>query len=250
MLFALIGGGAVALISLIGVFIYHRQSFETKAHNFILPIGVGVFLGIVFFELIPETLEASITLGPISVVVGFLGFYLISLLFETYHHHHDKSDDCHHSRKGATKLLIGDALHNASDGVVIASAFMVDPWLGLVTTIGIALHEIPQEIVEFGILLHAGYTKKKAAILNLVSASSVFVGIFATYLFTEILSAPLYLLTGLAAGNLLYIAAADFIPELRVTHYDHALRTFLLTCVGVVFICLLRFGLDPVFSFH
>lgn len=233
-----IAGIAVALLSLLGTFFFGRSGHLTGSHRFILPTAVGVFLGIVFFELIPETLEASPEWGPLAIVFGYLSFYLLSHLLETYHHHHfDHHDAC--MKNGARKLLIGDAVHNLADGIVIASAFMINPTLGVLTTLGIALHEIPQEIAEFGVLMQSGYTRKRALFLNFLSASSVLFGILITYFFAETFSESLFILTGIAAGNLLYIATADLIPELRHSHKDHFGKTFLATILGVVAIALL-----------
>lgn len=235
---AIIASIAIALLSLTGVFFFGKSGHMTGTHRFILPAAVGVFLGIIFFELIPETLEASHEWGPVAIVAGFLGFYLLSYILDTYHHHHfDEHDAC--QGNGARRLLIGDGIHNFADGIVIASAFMIDPAVGILTAIGIALHEIPQEIAEFSVLLHSGYSKKKAALYNLLSASTVILGTLATLLFSEFFEPHIFILTGIAAGNLLYIATADLIPELRETHKDHFLYTFMATIIGVIGIAVL-----------
>ena len=222
----------IALLSLTGVFFVSERGNQMNTHKIILPTAVGIFLGVVFFELIPETIEASHVWGPIAILVGYLGFYILSHILETYHHHHTDADDAC-QKNGAQKLLIGDAIHNIADGIVIATAFMVDPSLGILTTIGVALHEIPQEIAEFGVLMHAGYTKSRALILNLISASSVVLGAILAYLFSAQLEAGLFILTGIAAGNLLYIATADLIPELRASHRDHFYPSLIATLIGI-----------------
>lgn len=235
MISALIGAFGVACISLISVFFFGTRGKLSGAHKLILPVAVGVFLGIVFFELVPETFEASETWGGVAIMFGFLGFYLLSHFLDTFHHHHtDSHDEC--SKNGAQKLLVGDAIHNFADGIVIASAFMINPVAGILTTIGIALHEIPQEIAEFGVLLQSGYTRSQATRYNFISALSVLIGVCATYLFASALDTYLFILTGIAAGNLLYIATADLIPELRHSHRDHFFKTFFATLCGVVVI--------------
>ncbi len=234
-IYMFLAGLCVALLSLIGALFFGKKTNITLTHRFILPVAVGVFLGIVFFELIPETLEASETWGPITILIGFLGFYLLSHFLDTFHHHHsDAHDSC--VTNVARKLLIGDAIHNFADGVVIASAFMINPFVGVLTTIGIALNEIPQEIAEFGVLLQSGYTRKTAMFYNFLSALSVVLGVSLTYIFAETMSAYLFILTGVAAGNLLYIATTDLIPELRESHRDHFYKTFIATIIGVVMI--------------
>lgn len=237
---ALIAAALIASLSLIGVFFFGKSGYLTGTHRYILPVAVGVFLGIVFFELIPETLEASHDFGPIAIIIGFLGFYLLSHILETYHHHHHDNDEHDHcARSGARMLLMGDAIHNFADGIVIATAFMVNPVVGIAATLGIALHEIPQEIAEFGVLIQSGYTKKNALLLNALSASTSVVGVLLTYLFAQSLGTFSFILTGITAGNLLYIATADFIPELRHSHRDHFARTFVATVCGVIVIALL-----------
>ncbi len=235
MTLALVAALAVAALSLIGALFFHEKVNTERLHRFILPTAVGIFLGVVFFELLPETFHASESLGAIFVLAGFLGFYLLSHFLDTYHHHHsDAHDAC--AQGGARRLLIGDAVHNLADGVVIATSFMVNPALGLLTTVGIALHEIPQEIAEYAVLRAAQYSQKKALLLNFLSATTVIVGVLLTYLLGEFLHDYLFVLLGIAAGNLLYIATADLIPELRHSHRDHFFKTFGATLAGVILI--------------
>ncbi len=235
MLYALIGSIGIMFIALIGALFFRNTLNTERLHRFVLPIAVGVFLGVVFFELIPETLNASEFFGAVTILIGFLGFYLLSHFLDTYHHHHegDHGSCAHH---GARKLLIGDAIHNLADGVVIAISFMVNPLIGVATTVGIALHEIPQEIAEYAILRSAGYTLKRALLLNTLSASTVVLGVILTYLVGAGLENYLFVLTGIAAGNLLYIATTDLIPELRHSHRDHFAKTFFATLLGVILI--------------
>jgi zinc and cadmium transporter len=201
-----------------------------------LPLAVGVFIGVVFFELIPETLAHSGTWGPLAIVVGFLGFYALSHIIRAYHHHHDSDCNGCLDRGSAKLLLIGDAVHNFTDGIVIAAAFAINPAVGILATIGIALHEIPQEIAEFSVLVQSGYSRTRALAYNFLSASSVILGTVVAYLFAQSFEAFAFILTGIAAGNLLYIAAADLIPELRESHKEHFLRSFAVTLLGVFLI--------------
>jgi len=234
---AFIAAGCIALLSLIGVFFFGKSGHLRGSHRFIVPVAIGVFLGVIFFELIPETLEGSHFYGSIAIAAGFLSFYLLSHFLRTYHHHHGDDhgahDECENTR-GASMLLIGDAVHNIADGVVIASSFLLNPVVGVAVTVGIALHEIPQEIAEYGVLISAGYSKKKALMLNFLSASSIFVGVLLSSLFIS-LGDYIWVLTGLAAGNLLYIAASDMIPELNhTTKKSHFMLTFISTLVGLI----------------
>lgn len=230
-----IAAGCVAALSLIGVLFFGRSGHLKGTHRFIVPVAIGVFLGVIFFELIPETLEASEFYGSVAIVAGFLSFYILSHFLKTYHHHHDDHahDECE-NKKGASLLLIGDAIHNIADGVVIASAFLINPAVGIAATVGIALHEIPQEIAEYGVLIHAGYSKKKALLMNFLSALSILLGVAISAVFMSF-GDYIWVLTGLAAGNLLYIAASDMIPELQGhAHKKHFMKTFLSTLLGLI----------------
>lgn len=237
----ILSAGAISLLSLVGVFFFGKTGHVTGTHRFIVPFAIGAFLAITFFELIPETLHGSESFGAIAIVAGFLMFYLLSNILQTYHHHHD--DHGHHDHCGATKvsaimLLWGDAVHNFTDGIVIASAFIVNPAVGFVTTLGIALHEIPQEIAEYGVLLKAGYSRKKALLLNFISALGVIVGAMVSISFIAFFSEYIWILTGVAAGNLLYIASSDLLPGVHTESHKSGtfIPAFIATLLGVVII--------------
>jgi zinc and cadmium transporter len=208
----------VALISVVGVVAFGHDKRLIGVERFVVPVAVGVFLSLVLSELIPETIEASPEWGAAVVMVGFLAFYILAhKLHQKYHH---EADDC--DRKGAAALvLVGDGVHNFADGIVLGSAFLIDPSVGVATAIGLALHEVPQEIVEFGILLRAGYTRLQAVLLNLLSASSVVLGTVVVVLLSEHVAEYVWILVGLAAGNLLFLAASDLLPRIHgnLTHY-------------------------------
>lgn len=235
MLDPFIASAVVALCSLAGIVFFKDTNYARSAHRFVLPFAVGVFLTIVFLELVPETLAGSASYGSFAILFGFFAFYYIAHLLTTYHHHHDKHHDgCVGS--GARTLLIGDAIHNVADGVVITSAFLISPALGLATTIGVILHELPQEIAEYGVLVASGYSRQRALTLNFLSATSIFIGTILILLFASYIETYVWVLTGIAAGNLLYIATSDLIPELRESHREHFYKIFLTALAGVCFI--------------
>tara|TARA_B100000745_G_C20145291_1_gene392705 strand:- start:1068 stop:1913 length:846 start_codon:yes stop_codon:yes gene_type:complete len=230
---------AIALLSLVGMFFFGEKGHLTGTHRFIVPFAVGAFLAITFFELIPETLAASEFYGSVAIIGGFLLFYLVSNILHTYHHHQpcqDEQDQCSATRVTALLLLCGDFVHNITDGIVIASAFLVNPTVGWVTALGVALHEIPQEIAEFGVLRSAGYSRTRAAVLNFISASGVFVGALGVVVFAAYFSEYLWVLLGVAAGNLLYIAASDLLPGIHRESHVHGtfIGAFVATLLGVV----------------
>jgi zinc and cadmium transporter len=208
----------IALTSVIGVAAFGHDKRLIGAERFVVPVAVGVFLSLVLSELIPETIEASPEWGATVVMVGFLAFYILA--HKLHQKYHDEAEDC--DRKGAAALvLIGDGIHNFADGIVLGGAFLIDPAVGVATAIGLALHEVPQEIVEFGILLRAGYTRLQAVLLNLVSASTVVLGTAVVILLSEHISEYVWILVGLAAGNLLFLAASDLLPRIHgnLAHY-------------------------------
>lgn len=229
---ALLAAGGVALCSLIGALFFGNSRNLEGAERYVIPAAVGVFLSLVLFELIPETLEANHTWGGVAVAGGFVLFYVLSYELHRYFHTHEADDKhCHH--KGAANLLlIGDAIHNLADGVILGSAFLIDPTLGVAVAIGLALHEIPQEIVEFGVLVRGGYSRFEAAWRNLISASTIIIGTALTILLSSAAEEYIWIITGIAAGNLLYIAATDLLPRVHGTLRGY--QSFWLTLIALV----------------
>ena len=209
----LLAASLITLISLTGVFFFRNNTKLQGTQRFVVPIAVGVFLSLVLFELIPETLELSPEFGGIAVAFGFISFYVLA----NYLHkkfHCLEVEDC--DRKGAaTLLLIGDSIHNLADGVVLGGAFLIDPAVGVTTAIGLALHEIPHEIVEFGVLTRAGYSKRKAMFYNFLSASTIILGTLLIIIISEHAEEYIWIITGVAAGNLLFLAASDLLPRIH-----------------------------------
>jgi len=211
----LIAAVLVALVSLVGVFFFGNARL-IGAQRYVVPVAVGVFLSLVLFELIPETLADAPMYGGIAIAVGFIAFYILSgMLHKRFHCHAESPEDNCERKESATLLLVGDAIHNMADGVILGSAFLIDPGVGFAVAIGLALHEIPQEIVEFGVLVRAGYSRTRAALLNLLSASSIVLGTLFILLVAEHAGEYIWLLTGIAAGNLLYLAASDLLPRIH-----------------------------------
>lgn len=236
MYLALLAAVVITLLSVVGAFFFGTHGKLRGTHRFVLPLSIGVLLGVVFFELIPEALHEAETYGSAAIVAGFLGFYLLSHKLRTYHHHHDKEcNECVHPAS-AKLVLMGDAVHNFADGIVIASAFAINPAVGVATALGIALHEIPQEIAEFSILIGSGLSRGAAIARNMLSASIVIVGVLFTSLLFSFSETLVGVLIGVAAGNLLYIAATDLLPELDREHAKrgHFWQVFSSVLVGLV----------------
>lgn len=215
-IFSLIGG----LFSLIGGFllISNKKTANSLA-VYATPFSAGALIAAVFLDLLPEAVNEqnnqSVFLACLSGIVIF--FYLERFLHWFHHHHgHDENKGFH--KRPASLIIIGDTLHNALDGVVIAAAFLINVPAGIVTTIAIAAHEIPQEIGDFGLLLARGFSRKKVIIINIISAlATTLVAIF-TYSLGTTDNLPLGILIGLSAGFLLYIAMSDLIPTIHETN--------------------------------
>jgi len=231
---ALVASLLIALISLIGVFFFGQDKRLVGLERFVIPVAVGVFLSLVLFELIPETVSAAPEFGGIVVAIGFLAFYILASVLHKKHHHL-AADDCD-NKGAATLLLIGDGIHNLADGFILGGAFLIDPTIGVATAIGLALHELPQEIVEFGVLIRAGYTRKEAALRNALSASSIVAGTIFVLLIAEHAEEYVWILTGFAAGNLLFLAASDLLPRIHggLREYGSVWRSTLAIIIGFV----------------
>jgi zinc and cadmium transporter len=208
--FSLIGG----VFSLIGglLLLSRKKSAEALA-KYATPFAAGALLAAVFLDLLQEGLhEAEPNTVLIATVIGILLFFFAERALHWFHHHHQ--------HKGApdptTGLIVaGDTIHNALDGVAIAAAFLVSVPTGIVTTIAVAAHEIPQEIGDFGLLLHKGMARRKVLMVNILSAVATTVMAVTTFALGSADNLPLGVLLGLSAGFLLYIAMSDIIPEIH-----------------------------------
>jgi zinc and cadmium transporter len=231
----------ISLVSFSGAVLFiWREKAINKYLILFVALAAGSLLGTAFFHLIPESVElyentevyheADIVpetnaqadaahedehnhffLPSYFILLGILLFYVIEK-FIHWHHHHDI--DCHkHSLSSLS--LIGDGLHNFLDGALIAAAFFVDIRLGIVTTIAIALHEIPQEIGNLAILLHSGMNKFKALLWNFLTALTSVLGAVLMYFFIDSLESSIPLIIALTAGTFIYLSLADIIPELN-----------------------------------
>ncbi|MFA6214439.1 MAG: ZIP family metal transporter [Candidatus Micrarchaeia archaeon] len=223
---------AVSLLSLVGIvlFLFAKKKMEGILF-FLVSFSAGTLLGAAFFDLLPEAVEgAAHPEGALELAFAglVLAFFLEKVVH--WHHHHAGSEKEHHRPLGMLTLA-GDAVHNFFDGVAIAAAFMVNVPLGVTTTLAIALHEIPQEIGDFGLLLYSGYSRAKALAFNLLSALAAVVGGVAFYLFSSSVENVEAYALALTAGMFIYIASADLLPEL---HKEKRARESLLQLALIV----------------
>lgn len=224
--------GAVALVSAVsfsGVFLLSLQQERLRRILFILvSIATGALLGNAILHLLPEAFHEGGGLPgiPLAILAGMLAFFVLEKFLRWHHQHtldphecHD-CETCHDENRidpSGPLILVADGLHNMLDGAVIAATFLIDPALGIAATIAITLHEIPQEIGDFGLLLHAGYTRARALVFNFISALGAGLGAL-LFIFAESkLEGLMPYMIAFAAGNFLYIAGSDLLPQLHHT---------------------------------
>ena len=199
----------------------------------LVSFSAGVLLGAAFLELLPHAFEFNIDAHVLfaTLLAGLLAFFLLEkfALWRHSHHHehdghgHEHGFDQHEAGKSGLLILVGDSLHNFADGILIAAAFMADPWLGFITTLGIIAHEVPQEAGDFIVLLNAGYSRLRALVYNtLASLASVLGGLIGYFALANAQGAIPYVVV-LAASSFIYIAVADLIPWMhRHSHHEPA----------------------------
>ena len=202
----------IGLIGVGGAFVF-LKIFLKKEDCLLLVVSfaAGALIGVSFLELLPEALEAADNHAAVlgAALLGFVLFYLMSRLL-IWHHCHD--EHCV-TRASASLIIVGDTLHNFLDGLAIAASFLVGAPLGVMTSLAIIFHEVPQEVGDFGVLLHSGYTRSRALLVNGVSAlSAVLGGIVGFYFFEGFRGFLAYLLAA-TAGGFFYLGASDLLPQ-------------------------------------
>lgn len=210
----ILANAAVSLIGVAGA--YSLINFFIKSRSKIMILvsfAAGSMIAVSFFDLLPEAIaeQGNVMLMMEYLVLGFVAF----LLFEKalfFYHCHEENCDRHRSVK---LIILGDSVHNFLDGVAIAASFLVSPTLGIATTLAIIIHEVPQEVGDIGVLVHAGYSKSKAFAFNLLSGVfAVLGGLVGFYYLNRFESFIPYILA-LTAGGFIYIADTDLLPEIH-----------------------------------
>ena len=230
--------------------------------------AVGALLGVVFLDLIPHIFESSKSSEASAgwILAGILGFFVMEKLVlwrhshdhgaaldlstppEQHHagsaghgherqdshgHHHDKNEQGGHA--SAWMVIIGDGFHNFTDGLAIAAAFVADVRLGILTSIAIIAHELPQELGNFLVLVHSGFSKRRALVWNLISSLATLVGAVLAFFLLQALESYSYIFLCLAASSMIYVAIADLIPGLhRRTSLRDSIAQFSLIGLGVL----------------
>jgi len=194
-----------------GVAVIFAERRARHIVHWVISVAVGVLLGVVFFDLLPETIDRLGDAAFSWVLAGFVGFFVLERFLVWFHRHDSERSVAGHL------VLIADGAHNFIDGVIMALAFLTDMRLGVVTTAAILVHEIPQEVGDFTILLHSGYSKKKALIANVAVSLTTIIGALVGYALGGQIGF-VGILLAVVAGNFLYLASADLIPELQHEH--------------------------------
>lgn len=262
--FTAVGGVLSVIAAAVFLLLPDEQRNRVIPHG--ISFAIGALLSVAFWGLIPEAFEhiqpeQFQTLSG-TILAGILGFFVLEKLLiwrhchvETCEAHGDDTHDTHHDgrehlaahhhhgfdKSAGALIILGDSIHNFVDGVLIAAAFLTDVKLGIVTSLAVAAHEIPQEVGDFAILLHSGYSKGKALFYNILASLTTVVGGVLAYFSLEDLHDSLPYFLALAASSFIYIAVADLIPTLhKKTDMKTSLQQIALIAAGVLLICSLH----------
>jgi zinc and cadmium transporter len=231
----------VSIISLLGIFALSVNVEKLKKILFLLvSFSAGALLGDVFIHLLPHIIEEQnfSLFSSLYILLGIAVLLFVEKVVKWRHCHHPVTKD--HVHSFAVMNLVGDSMHNLIDGLVIGASYLVSIPVGIATTVAIVLHEIPQEIGDFGVLIHGGFTKTKALFLNFLTALAAVVGTLFALIINSYTENIIDFFVPLAAGGFIYIAAADLIPEM---HKEVKLKTsipqFLFFILGIGVMCLM-----------
>jgi zinc and cadmium transporter len=209
--FSLIGG----VFSLIGGFLLIKNKKRAKKFaKYATPFAAGALLAAAFIDLLPEAAEmGDVETALTWTMLGILLFFVLERFLRWFHHHHE-----HESKKSdptTSLVVIGDTIHNFIDGIAIAAGFLVSPETGIVVTLAVAAHEIPQEIGDFGLLLHKGMSRRNVILVNMFSALATTVAAVIFFQIGSSTEIALDVVLGLVAGFFVYIAVSDIIPSIH-----------------------------------
>ena len=241
---------AAGLLSVLAAALISLPLLKSSVHQ-LVSLSAGLLLATAVLHVLPEAIESGADLHMLcaTLLAGLIGFFLLEKLSIMRHSHHYEGDGHGHAHghdrdeagPGGTLILVGDAIHNFADGVLIAAAFATDPGLGWLTTFAIATHEIPQEIGDYILLLNAGYSRSRALLFNgLASLAAVAGGLVGYFALSAGHGLQPYVLT-LAAASFIYIALADLVPDLHRQSRNARVgwfKQFVLMMAGVTIIAL------------
>jgi len=235
----------ISLISFIGVLIlFFKKEILDRILLVLASFAAGALIGGAFLHLIPEAIEEvggdedSVFKLFIYLLIGFCVFFFLENFIKWHHHHATEHPEI---KPFSYLILASDGVHNFIDGLVIAASFVVSVPLGMVAFIAVALHEIPQEIGDFGILIYGGFKPIRALILNFLSAVIAVFGGLVGFFLSGIIGDSVIFLLPFAAGNFIYIACSDIIPEIKIkTGFGKSIIYFLTFIVGIAIMFLTK----------
>lgn len=238
-IYILIATISVSLLSFSGIlFISLNKNYFEKVISLFVSLSIGTLLGGSFFHLIPESIESLNSNLSMGLVIGGIFLFFLMERLIRWRHCHDGECSVH---AFAYLNLLGDGLHNLIDGIAIASSFIIDFNLGIATTTAVFLHELPQEIGDFGVLIFGGFTKKKALFFNFISALTAILGGVGTFFFSKLVKSFVPLVPPIAAGGFLYIALSDLIPEFhKKARVREFAMHFFITLFGLFIMIILK----------
>jgi len=229
----------VCLISLIGAFTFAvNDKLLARILFSLIGFSAGALIGGAFLHLLPEALEKSSS--PLIFYYLILGIVFFFLMERYFHWRHCHEDDCH--VHAFTYLnLFGDGIHNFIDGMVIAGSFVVSVKLGIVTTLAIILHEIPQELGDFGVLIYGGFSKRKALFYNFISALAAMAGALLGFFIADFAQGFSGFILPFTAGGFIYIATSDLIPEIhKEKNFKRSTAAFFAFLLGIIFMAVAK----------
>ena len=241
---SLVSVAFISALSLVGVLIFIlNRELHRDLLLYLVSLSVGGLFGGAFFHLIPETVEASGFTPRVSVyiLIGILTSFIVERCLKWRHCHIPTSEE--HPHTFGYMNLFGDAVHNMIDGMVIGGSYLVSSSMGLATTLAVCFHELPQEIGDFGVLLHAGFERRKALLYNFLTALTAFVGVVVALALSVYVENLAMFLVPFAAGNFIYIAGSDLIPEL---HAEEKLNRTIVQLAAMVLGIMLLFTIKLV----
>lgn len=230
----------VSLISLIGIVALSlRKDFLQKSIFLIVSLAIGALFGDALIHLIPEAFEKIENPAFVSLLIisGILSFLVLEKFLRWHHGHGHGSHGGHvddRIKPLGFLVLVSDGIHNLVDGIIIGASYLISIEIGIATTVAIILHEIPQEISDFGLLIHAGFTRMKALAINFITALSAIVGVGIAFVIGGGGETFIPAVLAFAAGGFIYIAGSDLVPELHKTSdLKRSLLQFVAILVGI-----------------
>ena len=255
-LYAIASVIVVSVVSLVGIStLFLKEKFLMRFTHLLVSLAIGALLGAAFIHLIPESFaELDPHKAGLAIILGMLLFFVFEKGLHWHHAHFMANKDLDeelptvlhhgaHQHSLGVMILVSDGTHNFLDGIIIGASYLVRIEVGIATTIAIVLHEIPQEIGDFGILIHSGYTRARALLMNFISALAAVLGAIVALALHEIAEVAMLWIVPLAAGGFIYIASADLIPELhKIKRLRPSLLQLVMIIVGVASMFLLALG--------